>query len=95
VELEAHPRTTIVVDLVGRGVRHGGKVGYQTFAGAGGTSIDALVGIPEGLQQVSLAPGIKWNAAGSLLFVGNVLFSLSNSGLRANAIPVVGVDWAF
>src|SRR5689334_1665934 len=95
VEIEAHPRTTIVVDLVGRGVRHGGKVGYQTFAGAGGTSIYALVGIPEGLQQVSLAPGIKWNAAGSLLFVGNVLFSLSNSGLRANAIPVVGVDWAF
>jgi hypothetical protein len=95
VEFAAHPRATVVLDLVGRGLRHGGQVGYQTFLGAGGTSIDALVGLPEGLNQVSVAPGVKWNAFGSFLLTGNVLLSASNSGLRAKTIPVFGVDWAF
>ena len=95
VEFAAHPRITILIDLIGRGVRNGGKVGYQTFFGPGGTSIDALVGLPEGVHQVSAVPGIKWNAWGSMLITGNLLMSVSNSGLRAKAIPVVGVDWAF
>ena len=95
VELEAHPRATVVVDLVGRGLRNGGKVGYQTIFGAPGQSFDALVGLPEGVHQVAFVPGLKWNAWGSVLLTGNVLLSLSNSGLRANVIPVFGLDWAF
>lgn len=94
VEFEASPRATFVVDLVGRHLRHGGKVGYQTFT-VGTSSIDALVALPEGLQQLSLAPGLKWNVTGSLLVTVNVLASLKNDGLRANVIPVIGVDWAF
>jgi hypothetical protein len=95
VEFAPHPLATIVLDIVGRGVRQGGSVAYQTFPGPGGTSIDALVGIPEGLNQVSFAPGIKWNAWRSMLITGNVLVSLANKGLEATAIPVIGVDWAF
>jgi hypothetical protein len=95
VEVEASPRATVVVDLVGRFLRNGGKVGYQTFPGPGGTSIDALVGLPEGVHQMSLAPGVKWNAWRSVLITANVLASLKNDGLRANVIPVVGIDWAF
>ena len=30
-----------------------------------------------------------------MLLTGNVLASVSNNGLRANVIPVVGLDWAF
>ena len=37
VEIEAGPRATVVIDLLGRQVRHGGKVGYQTFAASGGS----------------------------------------------------------
>ena len=96
VELEAHPRATVVLDLVGRGLRNGGKVAYQTFPGVlPGTAVDALVGVGEGVHQVAFAPGVKWNTVGSFLLTGNVLLSLSNSGLRANVIPVVGIDWAF
>jgi hypothetical protein len=95
VEIETHPRATVVLDLVGRSLLHGGKVGYQTFAGPSGSSIDALVGLPQGIQQVSFAPGIKWNAWGSVLITGNVLAAVSNSGLRAGAIPILGIDWAF
>lgn len=95
VELEAHPRATVVVDLVGRGLRHGGKVGYETIFGIAGLSVDALVGLPQGVREVSVVPGVKWNVWGSVLVTGNLLVSLSNTGLRANTIPVVGLDWAF
>jgi len=94
VEFSPHPLTTIVVDVVGRYLRHGGGVGYQTFT-TGSSSVDALIALPDGLNQLSLAPGIKWNAWGTLLVTGNALFSLENNGLRANIIPVVGIDWAF
>ena len=95
VELETHPRATVVVDFIGRRLFHGGTTGYQTFPGPGGTSIDALIGLPEGTNQLSLVPGVKWNAWRSVLITGNVLASLVNSGLRANVVPVVGVDWTF
>jgi len=95
VELEVHPRATVVVDLVGRQLYHGGRVGYQTFLGDGGSSIDALVAFSQGIHQISLAPGIKWNAWRSVLVTGNVLTSLSNPGLVAKVVPVVGIDWAF
>jgi hypothetical protein len=95
VELDTHPRATVVIDIVGKRLLHGGKTGYQTFPGPGGTSIDALIGLPESANQLSVVPGVKWNAWRSVLITGNVLASLTNSGLRANVVPVLGVDWAF
>ena len=95
VEFEAHPRATVVVDVVGRHLRHGGKVGYQTFTVGSSSSIDALVALPEGIQQISLAPGVKWNIWRSVLLTGNLMAALKNDGLKANIIPVVGLDWAF
>lgn len=96
VEFEAHPRATIVVDLVGRQLMNGGQIGYQTFPASVGTgSADLLVGTPEGVGQVALAPGVKFNVWRSVLITGNVLASLTTGGVRARFIPVVGVDWAF
>jgi hypothetical protein len=96
VEFEASPRATVVVDLVGRRLMNGGQIGYQTFpASVGSGSADLLVGTPEGVDQVALAPGVKFNIWRSVLITGNVLASLSTGGVRARFIPVVGVDWAF
>ena len=94
VEFEAGPRATVVVDVVGRNLMHGGKVGYQTLV-AGGNSTDVLVALPEGIQQVSLAPGIKLNVWRSVLVTVNLLASLKNDGLQAKVVPVIGLDWAF
>jgi outer membrane putative beta-barrel porin/alpha-amylase len=94
VEFQAHPRATATVDVIGRRQLHGGQIGYQTVA-IGPGSIDLLVALPEGLNVVSLAPGIKWNVAGNVLVTGNLLTSLINNGLKAKLIPVVGFDWAF
>jgi Putative MetA-pathway of phenol degradation len=95
VEIQAHPRATVVVDVIGRNLMHGGRVVYQSFSGPSGSSIDALVASPHGVQQVLFAPGIKWNVWESVLVTANVLAALSNNGLRADAIPVIGIDWAF
>ena len=96
VEFEANPRTTVVVDLVGRQLMNGGQVGYQTFPAMLGTgTADLLVATPEGLSQVALAPGVKFNVWRSVLITGNVLASLTSGGVRARFIPVFGVDWAF
>jgi hypothetical protein len=96
VEFEANPRATIVVDLVGRQLMNGGQIGYQTFnASVGSGTADLLVGKPEGVGQVALAPGVKFNVWRSVLITGNVLASLTTGGVRARFIPVIGVDWAF
>jgi hypothetical protein len=94
VEIDANPRLTAVVDLVGRTLRNGGKLEYQTFTSPGG-SVDALVGQPGGITTFSLAPGAKWNVWKNVLVTGSVLASLSNEGLRSKFIPVFGIDWAF
>jgi hypothetical protein len=96
IEFAPHPLATVVLDVVGRYLRHGGSVDYQTFTSPGGLSTgDFLVAIPEGLNQLSLAPGIKWNAWGTVLVTGNALVAIDNKGLRANVVPVIGIDWAF
>jgi hypothetical protein len=96
VEFEAHPRVTAVLDIVGRRQLNGGQVGYVTFAAPGGLgTVDGLVGLSEGLNVVSLAPGIKWNAWRNVLVTGNVLASLANNGIRANVVPVIGLDVTF
>jgi hypothetical protein len=97
VEIEAHARATLVVDVVGRRVLNGGQVGYRALATTGGSagSAEGLVGLPEGINQIALAPGGKWNVWRSILLTANVLAPLTTEGVRARIIPVFGVDWAF
>lgn len=95
IEFTPHPRATVVLDLIGRRLLSGGALGYETFVIPGVGSSQQLVGLSRDLDVVSLAPAIKWNVAGNLLITGNVVGSLLNGGLRANFIPVIGMDWAF
>jgi len=95
-EFEAYPRATAILDIVGRRQLNAGQLEYVTVPGPGrqGT-LDVLVGAAQGLNVVSLAPGAKWNAWGNVLVTGSVLATWRNSGLRANVVPVLGVDWTF
>jgi hypothetical protein len=97
IEIEAQPRLTIVFDLVGQNILHGGQLGYETFRSSQNVNAraDLLVALPESVHAVSVAPSVKWNVWRSVLVTGNVLLSVSNNGLRANVIPVFGLDWAF
>jgi hypothetical protein len=58
----------------------------------GVTSLESLVGLPEGIQKFTLVPGLKLNLKGKLLVSLNALVTLKNNGLHATVTPVVGID---
>jgi hypothetical protein len=95
VEFDAHPQLTVLLDVVGRQLRGGGQLAYQTFGDATIGTVDALVGQPEGINSFWIVPGAKWNAWRRVLITANLLTTLANDGLRANFTPVVGIDWSF
>jgi hypothetical protein len=101
-EFEAVPKLTLLVDFLGRQIRHGGQVGNQTAiptsqeaANLGVTSVESLVPLQEGIQKLTLVPGMKLNVKGSLLLSLNVLIALKDTGLHARVTPVAGVDLTF
>jgi hypothetical protein len=98
-------RVTFAADLIGRTMREttrfetsSSSFSYRTVAGAplvtetrpqlnlaSGSNLNLLIG----------AVGAKVNVATNLLLTGNLLFPLSDSGLRPGVTPVVGLDYAF
>jgi hypothetical protein len=94
VEWLAHPKTTLVVDLVGRRLMKGGRLEYESVATPNNLgTVDILLAQPKGFTVLSLAPGVKHNIAGNLLINANVLLSVANHGLRGSITPTIGVDW--
>jgi hypothetical protein len=99
VEFEAAPKLTLVVDLLGRHILGAGKIGFQTTVlppnPQGVTSFDSAVAMPEGIQKLTLVPGLKVNLKGSLLLSLNGLTALRDTGLHSRFTPVVGLDLTF
>ena len=97
MELEASPKMTLLVDLLGGGVLGGGKLGFAGVSGGfpGVTSSRALVALPDGIRKVDLAPGVKVNLKGKLLLSVAVLVALRDSGLHSRVTTVAGIDLTF
>lgn len=99
LEFEATPKLTLLVDLLGRHILSGGRVGYQTQTPRtptfGVTSFESMVTLPEGIQKITLVPGLKLNLKGPMLLSLNVLTALRDSGLHARFTPVLGIDLTF
>jgi hypothetical protein len=97
LEFEAAPKCTLLVDLLGSEIFGGGKVGFQTIASPapGITSSESLVALPQAIQRLAVAPGLKVNLKGKLLFSVNALVDLRDNGLHARVTPVAGIDLAF
>ena len=93
-EVQVTPKVTAVLDLIGRRLLGAGG-NYYASDMTGPFPSEVLSSTGAALNIVSLAPGIKWNAAGNGLLTANVLVSLADDGLRANFIPVIGMDWTF
>jgi hypothetical protein len=114
LEVVAHPRLTILADVLGRTLMNAGDLSLETksfrflptpTATATATSTtNPLTGQP--YQQLALqrdanltlmlgSTGFKFNPTGNLLIGANVLFPLSNAGLRDKLTFALGVDYAF
>jgi len=67
-------------------------VPHPTLAG-----VDTLRLVP-GTQTPTLASavsGVKWNAAGTLVVTGQIVWRLGNGGLTAPFTPLIGIDYLF
>ena len=95
LELEAAPKLTLLLDLVGGGVLGGGKVGFTSLADSTGATTQGLTALSEGTRRIDLAPGLKANLKGKLLLSLNALISLHDTGLHARVTPVAGIDLTF
>ncbi len=102
MEFVAHPRVTIIGDIVGRTLRQAGRLELtsKTFEYQGASSLQSATFDefePRGgnLNLVLGAVGVKFNPTGALLFSANVLFPLTDGGLRSRLTTVIGLDVAF
>jgi len=117
VEYVAHPKLTILGDILGRALFGAGKVDLETKtfpfrAGTGSTpataplqtsSINPVTGQPYeqlGLRDGDLnlvlgSAGFKYNAGTNLLVNANILFPITNGGLRDTMTFAFGFEYAF
>jgi hypothetical protein len=97
LEIDAGPKMTLLLDVLGRQVLGGGVVGLKTFPllSPDVTSIELAVATGRPIRKLLLAPGLKWNLKGTFVLAGNALISLRDNGLHDYFTPVVGLDWTF
>jgi hypothetical protein len=60
-----------------------------------GTAHPNVSGSTSGSNQLDASLGLKVRAFGKLVVTGNVLIKLNDDGLRARAVPLVGVGYSF
>ena len=94
LELEAAPKLTLLLDVLGGQIFGGGKLGFANTS-SGGTSSESLVALSEGIRRVSLAPGLKVNLKGKLVLSLNALVALRDGGFHTRVTPVAGIDLNF
>ncbi len=111
VDLAVQPKLTLALDLLGRTFRNFGQMQleaenflYQVglpnapFGTVGPTqtfTANQLALVPGSMTTGTAALGAKYNPWQNLLVSAHVLLPVSNPGLRARLIPVVGLDYAF
>ena len=96
VEIEASPKLTLLLDVLGRHVQGAGRVGILREIAPpntnGITALESAVALSEGIQKVMVAPGLKLNLKGKLLLSLHALTTMKNDGLRPKISPVVSLD---
>jgi hypothetical protein len=93
----AAPRLTIVGELLGRRLSQLAHLSdvYQPHPVVAGVETMRWLPSERGVHTVFVVTGAKWNVAGSWLLNGNVLFRVTDAGLRATATPSLSIDYGF
>jgi hypothetical protein len=99
VEWFGSDRLTVNGDIIGRTLNNGGRLAYRELPlqpNAFGLTSASIASVdPRGLNEMSVAGGVKWNFAGTALLNASVLVPLNDAGLRDHITPIVGLDWGF
>ncbi len=91
VEIEAAPKLTLIVDYIGQRIFGGGEIGTVTATPASGVATDALSLLPDAIDKMYIAPGLKVNLKSKMLLSLNALVTMKNNGLHARVTPFVGL----
>jgi hypothetical protein len=104
VEFTASPRLTLIGDIVGRTLRRAGRLELADkpfqFVAEGSSNVQTASFEEFEPRSGSLnlllgAAGIKYSPVGTLLISANVLFPLTDAGLRSRVTTVIGIDVVF
>ena len=102
IEFVAHPRLTIIGDVVGRTLRSSGRLDLQAkpFEFQGATAVQTaqfneFEPRSGNLNLLLATTGFKFNPAGNFLISASVLYPLTQAGLRSRLTTVVSFDYAF
>jgi hypothetical protein len=93
-------RLTVVADLLGEHFFNAPQISKPETVSANvnnqPTSFTSVVRVPSSSYEVdNLSLGLKLNPVGHLLLSANVLLKLNEGGVRARAIPLVGISYSF
>lgn len=94
-------RLTVSFDYLGQTLFNTPRAFVSPFITAsipGGTGALTLPTVTGGTDTIGVSNGsvgLKYNIAGKLLFIGNILFRLDNRGLRQDVTPLVALSYEF
>jgi hypothetical protein len=97
VAVAASSRVTLIAELLGRRLESGGRI-TETVAAhprLAGVETIRLTGVPEATYRALAVGGIKWNVAATWLVSASVLRPVTSTGLTADVIPSVVVEYSF
>lgn len=91
IEIEAAPKVTLIIDYLGQRIFGGGQVGLVSETSSTGLATDALSLLPNAINKMYFAPGIKVNLKSKMLLSLNALVTTKNDGLHSRVTPFVGI----
>jgi hypothetical protein len=103
VDAAVAPRTTLVVDVIGRTVKNVQRfaTGTTIFGAGTGVPVDVAAGtdlIATGISDISQSFGIvgaRFNLNGPVFANGSVMFPISVRGLKPRTAAVFSIDYGF
>jgi Putative MetA-pathway of phenol degradation len=90
-------RVTIGGEILGRRLASGGRLvdSVQPNPHLAGVDTIRLVGTAESISRLAVVGGIRWNVASRWLLNASVLRSITSSGLTADWVPTISLDYSF
>jgi hypothetical protein len=102
IEIEAAPKLTIGIDVLGRHILGAGGIdsnrvtsAERPLTPAGITSLDYVRATEAKISKISIVPSLKWNIKGKALLSLSGIASVMDNSLHDMFTPVVGLDWTF
>ncbi len=83
------------VDLVGQRVIGATRIFPETFTTTGGVVLPNITEGHQSYEMDNISVGLRYAPVTRLILTANTMFRVDTAGLRAKAVPLVGIAYAF